>query len=486
VLAQHAAGDAEGLLTSRRGVHVAGADLAALLQWLRDTAYREGPRPQKASLVRLRRHLGESEFTTDQRRALRLSEGARNLATNPDSARIRRARGPAGCGKSLGLAGRAVQLASEDKRVLAVTFNITLAHYLHDLCSRRGREVGLGPRIRNITFSHFHAFCQDIHDQHADQRLPFAEDHLDRIVRAVDELYSSDTLAPRYDAVLVDEGQDFELSWWNLLRLRVLKEGGEMLLVADRSQDIYGRASWTSQESMRGAGFSGPWTNLKGTYRMPPDLVPVVAAFANQYLPAEDLDLPTTATDHPLLSEASAETSRTWINTTATDLIQDAADAIEELLHGHPTLHPDDVVVLADYGSGKQLMDELQRRGHDTNHIFTTPGGDRARERQWRKRRFWGGTPGIKGCTVHSFKGWEARAVVAVLPIWDEGNRWAYIAMTRVKGDPGNRPAFVTIVNPRPELSSFKPTFERPIGPDEVPALAGQQALDGLDTPPTA
>jgi superfamily I DNA/RNA helicase len=47
----------------------------------------------------------------------------------------------------------------------------------------------------------------------------------------------------RYDAVLVDEGQDFTLEWWQLLRDHVRKDAtGEMLLVADPTQDIYGTA----------------------------------------------------------------------------------------------------------------------------------------------------------------------------------------------------------------------------------------------------
>jgi hypothetical protein len=71
-----------------------------------------GLRPDAGSLLRLRRHLRGSEFTSDQRRPLRLSAGAKNLASNPVSATVRRARGPAGCGKSLGLAARAASAMS--------------------------------------------------------------------------------------------------------------------------------------------------------------------------------------------------------------------------------------------------------------------------------------------------------------------------------------------------------------------------------------
>ena len=246
VLPRFSEAEAWTLLPSRGGVQVAGSDLSGLRKRITSGEQDDRWRPDAASLRRLRRHLCESEFTSDQRRPLRLSAGAKNLASNPESAAIRRARGPAGCGKSLGLAARAVALAGEGKQVLVLSFNITLAHYLHDLCSRRGRQVGLGPASRNITFSHFHAFCEDVITQHADEPLPFSEDRLDHIVGAVHDLYSTPgSSAPRYDAVLVDEGQDFQLEWWNLLRHCVLRDGGEMLLVADRTQDIYQTAGWT-------------------------------------------------------------------------------------------------------------------------------------------------------------------------------------------------------------------------------------------------
>ena len=232
---------------------------------------------------------------------------------------------------------------------------------------------------------------------------------------------------------------------------------------------------------MAGAGFHGRWTELNGTYRMPPDLVPIVAEFARRHVPVEHRDLPTLEMDHPLLVDAYPETVRSWVNTTDLGVVQEASDAAERLLDKHPSLHPDDLVVLAGHSRGGQIMAELQLRGHEVSHIFTPSGPDQASAGRRRKRRFWGGTPGIKGCTVDSFKGWEARAVIAVPPVDDVTNRRAYIAMTRVKGDPG-RTAFVTVVNTRLDLNSFKSQFERTVSPDEVPALGGSASARFLTT----
>src|SRR5262249_27761801 len=95
-----------------------------------------------------------------------------------------------------------------------------------------------------------------------------------------------------YHAILVDEGQDFNLTWWNLLR-RVRRDGGEMLLPADATPALYRRCCHWTDESMRGAGFDGPWFQLEGCYRFPRELVPYLRQFAEEFLPGSDINLPT-------------------------------------------------------------------------------------------------------------------------------------------------------------------------------------------------
>ncbi len=119
---------------------------------------------------------------------------------------------------------------------------------------------------------------------------------------------------PRFDAVLVDEGQDFSLKWWNLLRLHVCRPDGELLLVADPTQDLYGKRAWTDEERMIGAGFSGPWTELRGSYRLPPDLTPVIAEFAQLHLSGLDVT-PSVPTDHPQQVGRYKPTVKRWVNT---------------------------------------------------------------------------------------------------------------------------------------------------------------------------
>jgi hypothetical protein len=99
--------------------------------------------------------------------------------------------------------------------------------------------------------------------------------------------------------VLIDEGQDFKLDWWNLLRHHVVRSGGEILLVSDPTHDVYDVRAWTEEERMIGAGFSGPWTELEGSCRMPADLAPIANEFAARFIHGDRLtvSVPTDRTE---------------------------------------------------------------------------------------------------------------------------------------------------------------------------------------------
>jgi len=77
--------------------------------------------------------------------------------TKPSPNQHQRLRGVAGSGKTLIIAQRAANLASEGKKVLIITFNITLWHYIRDYVSR----ARFGFDWERLEFRHFHGFCAD-------------------------------------------------------------------------------------------------------------------------------------------------------------------------------------------------------------------------------------------------------------------------------------------------------------------------------------
>ncbi len=414
-----------------------------------------------ACLDALRRSLAEPEAHSDQRLPLSLSTAAGNIEANPREARIRRVRGSAGCGKSLGLAARAARLSLEGKEVLVLTYNSTLPHYLRDLAARRCRDIGAS--LNRITFTHLHELCRRAVD---DARLAGAQPAINPLPGVltdweakIDQGIEAYRLGfgPRFDAVLVDEGQDFSFKWWNLLRQHVCRPDGELLLVADPTQDVYGRRAWTDEERMLGAGFSGPWTELRGSYRMPPDLTPVVAEFAQLHLGDWAVN-PAVPYDHPQRVGQYKPTVKRWVNTERGESCGNRLGAeVVRMLRENPDLAPSDVVFLANHREGLEAVKLITDAGYEVQHVFGTTNA----EKRERKMRFWGSAAGVKGCTVHSFKGWESRAVLMSVGWGTEARRLAYVGLTRVKGDRANRSAFVTVVNSDFGLRSFQQRFEQ-------------------------
>jgi len=258
----------------------------------------------------LRNWLTEPSISAEQRAPLPLDKRQTEFATTRTGTGYRRIQGPAGSGKSLILAARAGKLIEEGKQVLVVTYNITLLHYLQDLAVRWSE--GSRKARKEATWWNFHLWCKNVmclqageseayralwRNSPGEQDQPMAKAHLDEILSHLMPQLVSETIdmrpetITRYDAILVDEGQDYQPSWWNCLR-KVLKPNGEMVLVADARQDLYGTANKWTDEAMKGAGFTGDWARLSVSYRMPVEYVPFIRKFAEKYVPSELENLP--------------------------------------------------------------------------------------------------------------------------------------------------------------------------------------------------
>ncbi|MEI8241062.1 MAG: nuclease-related domain-containing protein, partial [Actinomycetota bacterium] len=374
----------------------------------------------------LRNWLVEPEVSAEQRRPLGfLNPEQKRLATSRTDTGFRKIRGPAGSGKSLVLAARAAQLAAEDKDVLVVTFNITMLNYLMDLAVRCPNNAG---RTREqVTWLNFHYWCKRVcleggaksqydalwHGCHRDEGTESKDDPvLSKVLsRELPSLTSSvlssegGNRVATYDAILVDEGQDFRLEWWNCLR-KALRPGGEMVLVADRTQDIYGVSQYWTEEKMVGSGLVGAWAQLPWSYRLPNQVVTLAARFAEDYLPPKDRDLPVSP---PAQGDLLAKLR--WVQVRAEDA---AAIIAREMMNLAPSADPEhlamaDITLLAaDQDTGIAVAQELNELNVQLEHTFAALGSEGRR----RKLAFFKGDARLKATTLHSFKGWESRSLV--------------------------------------------------------------------------
>lgn len=404
----------------------------------------------------LRGWLIEPDFSREQRKPLDMDAKQRRLAESRTKNGLRRIKGPAGSGKSLVLAARAAKLADEGKTVLVVTFNITLWHYLRDLTVRAIERRG---SLSNVVFEHFHSWCRSIclevgwSEQY--ERLWSADtgsDVLETRLPALVHNAANEEGAPRYDAILVDEGQDYHPSWWRTLR-RFLSDDGEMLLVADGTQDIYGTAkSWTD-EAMAGAGFTGSWAILNVSYRLPPATIPVMRRFAGTFLSGLDVNLP-----EPRQGELSFAPCRLrWVQCEPGQATSVCMDEIKRLMRftGEGHANADITLLASDTDAGRQVTEALAF--HDVSSVATFAKDEEERRRQ--KFGFWMGDARLKATTLHSFKGWESPLLVVDIreAVGRDSLALIYTGLTRLKdSSAGSR---LTVICSCPELLDYGRTW---------------------------
>lgn len=401
----------------------------------------------------LRHWLVEPDVSAEQRERPALSAEQRHLASTRTELGYRRLRGPAGSGKTMVLAARAAELANDGKDVLVVSYNLTLLNYLRDSATRFGC-----PRNR-VTWFNFHSWCKRVMfeagmgaEYNALWHEPSGSvlDHVlpDAVADAVD---SGAPLAT-YDAILVDEGQNMRPNWWNALR-KALRANGEMLLVADRAQDVYGRNGLWTEGAMEGAGFRGPWATLEPTYRLPLRLTRLMAEFVERFLKDADISVP-----QPPQGELDVDVAKlNWRQTTVAELAPAALEAVSRLLIDSPT-NPSstaafaDVVVLVDT---KELGREIEHLLESKNiRVLSTFAEDQRKERQ-QKVYFFKGDARVKATTFHSFQGWEGRCIVVAIShaSSERALHGVYTALTRLKAHPNG--SFMQVVCAAPELGAF-------------------------------
>lgn len=414
----------------------------------------------------LRGWLKEPFFSQEQRRHLELDARQRELATTRTDTGYRRIKGPAGSGKSVVLAARASVLAADGKHTLVVSFNITLLNYLRDLAVRHDatRQV----IRRQIDFLNFHRWCRRAcHDSgHAEeydrlwasssdgQELESGWVLREGLPSLIRQLYSENAsrgTMPQYDAILVDEGQDFRPSWWQTLRL-ALKQGGEMVLVADKTQNVYGTAAAWTEEAMANAGFRGPWIELKSSHRLPPAVVPLVGRFAKEFLQDEEIDIPQVEPGQKQL-EFQGPVELRWLHVRERSNALNACDS--ELRRMMQRLRTDtavpDITFLSDADLGRSFV-EMQS-GKGVNLLHTFDANKRTSQRQ--KRAFFQGAALVKATTPQSFKGWEARHLIVYVASVDraEDKALLYTALTRLRGH--EHGSCLTVVSCCDELQTY-------------------------------
>ncbi len=350
--------------------------------------------------------------------------------SEPKSGR-HRLHGPAGCGKTLVIAHRAAQLAQEGKKVLIVTYNVTLWHYIKDMIDKTPYRFDW----RNIIFDNFHGFCLDVLNELAVPKPSNdgnVEVYLDALVDSVNKAIEDPSIENinnlKFDAIMMDEGQDFKREWYELL-CKFLTKRNEILVVCDEKQNIYNRKiDW----------MPGRWLELNTVFRLPKKIGDIVNKFSKEF--ELDSSVPIEGYAQSTLFEFAKmpQSHFIWENTQMNNWLLRIKAGYDKIKLEQSRIGDGDdsniVILLPSASKGLEAVEFFKNIQIDVNHVFNNNGNE---EYSRLKRAFWIKDKRLKMSTIHSFKGWEASNVIILIPdSWrdpKELDNIVYTAMTRTQ-----------------------------------------------------
>jgi UvrD-like helicase C-terminal domain/Nuclease-related domain/AAA domain len=194
--------------------------------------------------------------------------------------------GVAGSGKTMILGYRAEQLAkaaSAAKPILVLCYNEPLAVKLATIMESKGLAA-------NVVVRHFHRWCRQqlvaFGQPIPAQSRNMFEEMVDNVIRGVER---KQIPSGQYQAILIDEGHDFQPHWLKLVTQMVDPNTNSLLLLYDDAQSIYERKH-TRQFSFKSVGIQaqGRTTILKINYRNTRQVLQTASMIAGDLLKPED------------------------------------------------------------------------------------------------------------------------------------------------------------------------------------------------------
>jgi len=273
--------------------------------------------------------------------------------------------GCAGSGKTMLAFNKAKQLSDQGFRVLLVCFNVALAQFLRNSTPS------------SVAVYHFHGLCKEMAQEKGfSLRRPANEQEYNDVILPEELMDAAEQLGPQFDAIIVDEGQDFKEAYWIALGA-LLEPDGIFYVFYDDNQNLFNGA-----DVLKGAIDDDPFV-LPENCRNTKAIHNFVIKFHNQ---PDELICRAPFGRLPELSYYKDDKS-----------LERLVQAKLHHLVVDEHISPQDIVILTPRGQERTMF----KIGSKLGSFMLTDG-----TRKWEKD--------IQVSTVHSFKGLERRVVILV------------------------------------------------------------------------
>lgn len=188
-------------------------------------------------------------------------------------------KGFAGSGKTLLLTHRAVNAYKRTKgNILILTYNITICNYIKQKMLDINDDFDLGCFIITNYHKFFISNYKQLYKDDSRSSVKFNDDAF-YSDKSIFENYKDKI--PKYDAIFIDEAQDFKSEWFDILLEYFASDKAEFVVFADEKQNIYNRISDETKLPM--TPIPGRWNELKQSYRLHNKIIELAVDFQKNF-----------------------------------------------------------------------------------------------------------------------------------------------------------------------------------------------------------
>jgi superfamily I DNA/RNA helicase len=293
----------------------------------------------------------------------------------------------------------------------------------------------------NFTILHYHVFFSsmannygmDIENNTDYENTIFFENAKGKIVK--------------YEAIFIDEIQDYKQEWIEIIKKYFLKENGEFVVFGDEKQNIYDRKLENKKPNTT---IPGAWNLLKESFRLDSKIASLAEKFQNNFF-INKYDIDTIEIKQKKQGAFDFETN--IINIYKYTDIKNLLVAIFNIVKKH-NIHSNDICILSytidilrevdyqirhDYNEKtlttfetQEVLSFLKKEYKDINFLKS----EIENVRRVKKFGFRLNNGMIKLSTIHSFKGWETPTLFLIIDeekLNTEVEEAIYVAITRAR-----------------------------------------------------